>query len=562
MIEELRIRDLGVIGDATLALGPGFTAITGETGAGKTMVVSALGLLMGGRSDAGAVRSGASQARVSGLVRTADADVVELVEEVGGDVEEGELALTRTVSSEGRSRASVGGAAAPVGALGRLADRLFAVHGQSEQLRLRSRSAQRETLDRFGGAEVAAALTAYRKLHEERAARSAELAELRAAHDARAAEAVRLREDLDEIAALDPQLGEDDELRTRIERLSNLEALRAASSAAARAVAGDGDDPYERDATGLITEAQQELERVAAHDERLAAVLETLRGIGFQLADATRELGGYLSDLDEDGPGELEQANERLSALNAVIRRFGGGLAEVLEIAETGALRLAELDGDDERVDELDARLAVLVSEERAAADRLSELRRSAAVELGERVSAELRHLALPDAEFAALVEPGELGGAGADEVTFLLRSHPGADPRPLAKGASGGELSRIMLALEVVVAATDPVPTFVFDEVDAGVGGAAAIEIGRRLARLARTSQVIVVTHLAQVAAFANNHLQVVKDSSGGFTESSCRRLDGDERLGEMARLLSGLSDSSSALEHAAELLQLGREA
>ncbi|UOQ57777.1 DNA repair protein RecN [Leucobacter allii] len=559
MIEELRIRDLGVIADATLPLGPGFTAITGETGAGKTMVVTALGLLMGERSDAGAVRSGAGQARVGGLVRTSDPAVAELVDELGGDVEEGELVLGRTVSAEGRSRATVGGAAAPVGSLGRLAERLFAVHGQSEQLRLRSQAAQRETLDRFGGAELAEVLRAYAGAHRERQRLAARHAELTAAREERAAEAARLRGELEEISAVDPQPGEEHELLRRVELLGNVEALREASGSAHEALVSDSDDPMMRDANGLVDGAVQALERVAGHDDRLAAVLETLRGVSFQLADAARELAAYGDDLDQEGPGELARANERLAALNGLFRLYGADTAAVIAYGADAASRLAELDGDDETIGELADGLERASAEEQGLAERLSGLRRDAAARLSELVTVELRQLALPDAEFLVRVAPLEsLGASGGDEVQLLLAPHPGAAPRPIAKSASGGELSRVMLALEVVVAGVDPVPTFVFDEVDAGVGGAAAIEIGRRLARLARSSQVIVVTHLAQVAAFATNHLQVVKDSSGGFTESSCRRLEGEERLAEMARLLSGLSDSGSALEHAAELLAL----
>ncbi|WP_449278868.1 DNA repair protein RecN [Leucobacter sp. GX24907] len=562
MIEELRIRDLGIIADSVLSLGPGFTAITGETGAGKTMVVSALGLLMGERSDAGAVRAGSQQARVNGIVRTADPDVAELVDEVGGDLDDGELVLGRTVNAEGRSRANVGGAAAPVGSLARLAERLFTVHGQSEQLRLRSSAAQRNTLDRFGGEALQGVLDEYRRVHDERREVEAQVVELTETRDERAAEAERLRREIEEISAVDPQPGEEVELEARIRLLTNAEELRAATSTAHEALATDSDDPFSRDAGSLVDTARQEIERVVGHDAALEGMLESLRAISFQIADTARELAAYSGDLDQEGPGELERANERLAALNGLFRLYGATSEEVVKWAGESAVRLAEIDGDDERIETSEARLSELRSSEQLLAERLTGARSDAAARLSELVTAELRQLALPDASFLAELEPTELGRHGADEVRFLLAPHPGAVPRPVAKSASGGELSRVMLALEVVVAQTDPVPTFVFDEVDAGVGGGAAIEIGRRLARLARSSQVIVVTHLAQVAAFANNHLQIVKDSSGGFTESSCRRLDGEERLGEMARLLSGLSDSSSALEHAAELLSLGNEA
>lgn len=558
MIEELRIRDLGVIADTTLELGPGFTAITGETGAGKTMVVSALGLLMGARADAGAVRAGAAQARVNGIVRCESTEVTEIVRDLGGDLEDGELVLGRTVSAEGRSRAAVGGASAPAGSLGRLAEHLFAVHGQSEQLRLRSAAAQRDALDRFGG--TGELLGEYRAAHRDRRELADRVHELRAAQAERLAEADRLRAELEEIAEIDPQPGEEVELRQRIALLGNLEALRAATATAHEALATESDDPFARDATSLADAALREIESVADVDARLSAVAETLRVASVQLADAARDLAIYAADLDADAPGELARSNERLAALNGLFRNYGDDAAAVVEHAAAGAVRLAELDGDVDRIEDLEASLADLGEREAALAVQLTEARSRAAQELGARVTEELRQLALPEAEFVAEIVPLDgLGASGADEVRFLLSPHPGATPRPVAKSASGGELSRVMLALEVVVAGVDPVPTFVFDEVDAGVGGAAAIEIGRRLARLARTSQVIVVTHLAQVAAFAGNHIRISKDTSGSFTESSCRSLDGDERLAEMARLLSGLSDSESALEHAAELIALG---
>lgn len=560
MIEELHIKDLGVIADSTLPLGPGFTAITGETGAGKTMVVSALGLLMGERSDASGVRVGASQARVSGIVRSTDPAVAEIVEELGGEIEDSELIMSRTVSAEGRSRAVVGGASAPVGALGRLSERLFAVHGQSEQLRLKSQTAQRDTLDRFGGAALAAALADYRAVHAERAAAEDRFVKLTESRDTRAAAAARLRTELEEIAAVDPVAGEEMELVPRIELLGNVEGLRAAAVSAGEALASESDDPMQRDAGGLVDAAVQELERVASLDPRVAGIAEQLRSVSFQIADAAKELAAYASDLDEEGPGELARANDRLAQLTGLFRFYGATSEEVLAHAETASQQLLEIDGDDEALGGLEARVAELRERETALAAKLTELRTAAAEQLGTAVSAELRELALPDARFVATIAPLDaLSGSGADEIQFLLAPHPGASPRPIAKSASGGELSRVMLALEVVLAGADPVPTFVFDEVDAGVGGAAAIEIGRRLRQLSKTSQVIVVTHLAQVAAFATNHLRVVKDSSGGFTQSSCVALEGDARLAEMARLLSGLDTSESALDHAAELLALG---
>ena len=443
--------------------------------------------------------------------------------------------------------------------LGRLAERLFAVHGQSDQLRLRSATAQRDALDRFGGPRLEAALGAYRTAFARRAQLREEHDTLTTRRRERADEAARLRVDLAEIAEIEPLAGEDRELGERLERLANSEDLRRATVAAHEALSSESDDPFQRDIRGLVADAIREIDRVATHDAALPPLREALSAIGFQVDDVAAQLASYAGGLDAEGPAELERVSVRQGQLQALIRKHGASLDEVLEIAERGHARLAELDGDDERVEQLAEELAAAEAALAAGAAELTALRVAAAATLAERVTAELRQLALPDAVFHATVEPlEEPAGHGADLVQLLLQPHPGAAPRPLGKGASGGELSRVMLAIEVVIAQADPVPTFVFDEVDAGIGGAAAIEIGRRLARLAETSQVIVVTHLAQVAAFANNHLQVVKDSAGGYTESSCRRLDGPERLAEMARLLSGIAESASALEHAAELLAL----
>ena len=560
MIEEMRMQGLGVIDDAVLPLGPGFTAITGETGAGKTMVVTGLGLLLGQRADSGAVRAGAAQASVAGVwIVPETGPVSEIVSDAGGELEpagagRSELYVSRTLSAEGRSRASVGGRAAPAGVLSALADELVVVHGQSEQLRLRSAAAQRDALDRFGGAPIASALQTYVIAFERWRALDAEISDISENRDRRADEATRLREALALIEATAPEAGEDEELAERAERLANSEELRLAASVAHGALSNEEGEP---DASALVAEARRVLERVT--DAKLAAISESLADIGYRLTDVAGLLSAYLADLDESGPHELAAVEERRAALGTLIRAHGS-LDEALEVWQTGSARLAELDDDDDRLERLLAERDAAREELDAAADRLTAARTEAAERLGAAVTEELHALAMPDARLAVAVSAGAESTHGRDDVAILLAPHPGAEPRSVAKGASGGELSRVMLAIEVVIAATDPVPTFVFDEVDAGIGGAAAIEVGRRLARLAEKSQVIAVTHLAQVAAFATNHLSVVKSNDGAVTASNVRRLDGADREAEMARLLSGLADSDAALTHARELLSLGR--
>lgn len=562
MIEEMRLRGLGVIEDAILPLGRGFTAITGETGAGKTMVVTGLGLLLGRRADTGVVRSGAAQATADGIWRIReDGAAAERVREAGGELESlgdgtAELLVGRAVSAQGRGRATLGGRPVPAGVLAELADDLVVVHGQSDQLRLRSAAAQRDALDRYAGVPVQVALERFRAALAEFRMLADEADMIERDRDARAREAEEIRAALVELEQLAPTAGEDRELAQRAERLANLEELRVAAALAHEAIAGESEAP---DALSLLAEARRALERVADTDAALGELAEQAADLGYRAGELATSLAAYLADLDESGPHELAAVEERRALLGAVIRQHGS-LAEAIAFAETGALRLAELDDDGDRLERLHAQRDAARERLDAAAAALTVARTEAAARLGEAVTAEARALALPEARVVVEVSPAAESAAGRDEVAILLAPHAGSEPRPVARSASGGELSRIMLAIEVVIAATDPVPTFVFDEVDAGIGGAAAIEVGRRLGRLAETAQVIAVTHLAQVAAFATNHLTVQKQSDGSVTASSVRRLEGEERETEMARLLSGLADSDAALTHARELLTLAR--
>ncbi|HEV7949584.1 MAG TPA: DNA repair protein RecN [Glaciihabitans sp.] len=565
MIEEISIRGLGVIGDATLPLGPGFTALTGETGAGKTMVVTALGLLLGGRADSSVIRTDAKQAVVEGhwLVEQSS-PVADRVRDAGGDLDpidgstQAGLLLSRSLSQEGRSRAVVGGRAAPVGVLGELGQQLVVVHGQSDQIRLKSATAQREALDRFAGPELATLLGTFQEVYRTWQANQAELELLIAERDRRTREAEDLRIALAEIEEAAPQSGEDIELAERADRLTNLEDLRMAATQAQELVSSQSLDET-GDVLTFLESARRLLDRASDHDTELAPIAEALSAATFAVTDISAQIASYLGGLDVEGARELEIVQERRAELSILTRKYGPTLDDAIEYLQRGSSRLLELDSDTDRIDQLGA--AVEADQEKilTLADELTALRSAAAAELSAGVTAELAALAMPNARVVVTVtDRDEVGRSGKDQVSFLLQPHPGSEPISLGRGASGGELSRVMLAIEVVIAGNDPVPTFIFDEVDAGVGGASAIEIGRRLATLAKTAQVIVVTHLAQVAAFSTNHLRVVKDSSGSVTTSSVQQLTGDERIAEMARLLSGLPDSESGLAHAKELLEL----
>ncbi|GGU32876.1 DNA repair protein RecN [Nocardioides albus] len=589
MLEEIRISGLGIIESSTLELGPGLTVVTGETGAGKTMIVTALGLLLGGRGDAGSVRKGKKAARVEGVIDARSLPgVIEATEEAGGEVEEGRVLVARTVAAEGRARAYVGGATVPVATLGAVTSPLVAVHGQSDQHRLLQPRAQRESLDRFGGDAVAKLLAAYRDLHAELQKVERELDEVTTHARERAQEADLLRFGLGEIEAVSPEAGEDVTLAQEEEKLGYADTLRTAAEQAREALSSeDIDSP---DALGAVSVARQALDSVRDHDPDAAALAERLAEVTYLLSDVAADVASYATGVETD-PARLAVVSERRAALTALTRKYGETIDEVLAWSETGAKRLLELDSDDDRIEELKNERTRLRADLADAGAMLSTARTDAAGALAEAVSDELTGLAMPHARLVVDVRQKETdapasedephaplrlpssgegkgerwlryGSNGLDEVELLLAANTGSEPRPLHKGASGGELSRVMLAIEVVLAATSPVPTFVFDEVDAGVGGTAAVEIGRRLAHLARTAQVLVVTHLPQVAAFADHHVAVEKTSDGVVTSSGLTVLDDESRERELSRMLAGLTASDTAIAHARELLEVARAA
>lgn len=568
MIEEIRIRDMGVIAEATLPLGPGFTVVTGETGAGKTMVVTAVGLLLGARSDAGAVRLGAKAAAAEATVRlTAGHPAAVRAEAAGAELEaqgehEIELLLARSVGSDGRSKAFVGGRTVPVGVLAEIGAGLVVVHGQSDQIRLKTTAAQRMALDSFAGAGFLARLDQYREGFESWKRAQDELAEIRQHGRERADEAEVLRAALEEVDGLDPQPGEDEALKAESIKLANLESLRqAAAQAHETLISEEYSASSSADATTLVDGARRSLDQVAEHDDVLRGLAERLAEAGYLLADVAGELASYASTLDAEGPGRLAAIEDRRGQLAGLTRKYAPSIDELLDWAERARQRLDELQDDSSRVETLQAEVDAADARLSTLAEQLSRDRQGAAAELSNRVTAELKALAMADARLQIDVSTAPRGPHGVDEIAFLLQPHSGAPARPVGKGASGGELSRVMLALEVVLAAVDPVPTFVFDEVDAGVGGKAAVEIGRRLAALAQHVQVLVVTHLPQVAAYADNHVRVLKSADGGFTASDVRALEPAERARELARMLAGQEDSASAQAHAQELLDEAKQ-
>ncbi|MET1004580.1 MAG: DNA repair protein RecN [Propionibacteriaceae bacterium] len=558
MIDELRITDLGVINEATLALHSGFTVVTGETGAGKTMIVTGMGLLLGGRADPKAVRTGADRARVEGRFSVVESALLERVAEAGGELDEDELLIARHLTKAGRSRAYLGGAQVPAAVCAGIAEDLITIHGQSEQIRLGSSDRQREILDRFAGPALQETLARYRELYAERRGAATELERLRSEALTRAREIDLLRFGLEEIEKVAPEPGEDVALAAETVRLQSADDLRLAAQDAMVALAGADDESG--GALTAIAIARKSVDSLASQDDSATELARRVAEASYLLVDLAGDLAHYLDALEVQ-PGRLEWIAERRSHLAVLTRKYGNTCDEVLAWGAEAVTRLTGLESSDERIGELEQRVEALDVELARLADSITASRQTAATAFATRVLTELEALAMPHAQLVFELTRIELGPHGADQIDLLFSANAGSEPRSLAKVASGGELSRVRLALEVVLATGQENGTFVFDEVDAGVGGRVAVEIGRRLAELARHAQVVVVTHLAQVAAFADRHYVVVKSDDGQVTTSGVVQVSDEDRAAELARMMAGLETTDSALAHAGELVELASE-
>ncbi|WP_154838695.1 DNA repair protein RecN [uncultured Corynebacterium sp.] len=565
MLAEIAISNLGVIRHASAELAPGLTVLTGETGAGKTMVVTGLRLLTGGRADASRVRTGAQEAVVEGALSIADlpestlSAVHAIAEGAGaGPDENGEYVVSRAVKATGRSSAHLGGRKVPAATLGDLAGHLLTIHGQNDQLRLLAPEQQLAALDRFDPA-IAAKLSAYRDVYVQWREAAKDLKDRTEKRLELAQEMDRLRFAIEEIDAVAPVDGEDADLVATINRLQDVDALREAAQTAlvaidgAEAVGGYSAEAEEA-ASDLVGRAQAAL--VGASDEELRELGVRLGEVAGVLADVSAELGSFTADLPTD-PDELERLLQRQQELKGLTRKYAPDIAGVLAWREKAGKRLSKIDTSEEAIDELKRRVADLEAELKKRAAALTKARNKAAKNLGEAVTEELHGLAMPKAQLRVELAEAKFGRDGADAVEITLAPNSALEPKPLATSASGGELSRVMLALEVILSESSAGGTLVFDEVDAGVGGRAAVEIGRRLARLALRHQVIVVTHLPQVAAYANTHLHVSKDVGDEAVTSGVGNLTDEQRIEELARMMAGLDDSDTGRAHAAELFK-----
>ncbi len=560
-LEEITIRNLGVIESAHIEFKPGLNVLTGETGAGKTMVLTALSLILGGKSDVDRVRTGADRMVAAGRF-SISLELQSALEENGTEIEDGSLLVSRTVTADGKSRVQLGGIATTSGKVAELAGDLVEVHAQSSTNRLTKPAFVRAALDLFGNHQNSLQLVA--DLYQQHGELSARIDQLRIDQKNRESEVVKLTEFTKAFSSVNPKLGELLEIENELNRLSSVDELQQAVSTALNFF-----DAEEFSVVGAVVNAKRSLDHVIGKDRALD---EISIGIGDSLYALQESLGAlhrYLSSLDAD-PARLDFLQERKRAIHSLIKKFGEGTDTDIAFAglilreHESAARLEDLEGGADRIIELEVERSSLFKELRTQALTLSAARQKTARQMEEKITSEVHLLSMPHAAVIVEVTPRsgndvvDFTQHGIDEVVLLFTSHSGAMAGPIVKVASGGELSRIMLAIEVVLATVNPVHTYVFDEIDAGVGGKAAVEVGRRLRLLAEEAQVIVVTHLAQVAVWANNHLVVRKNEEGSVSNSDVMTLSIDERAIEIARMLSGQEDSTLAREHARELLEM----
>ncbi len=564
-LEEISIRSIGVIEHSTLEISPGLTVLTGETGAGKTMILTALNLILGGKSDSSLVRKGSERLVASGSF-SVPRSLQNSFEENGLQVEDGQLILTRTVNADGKSKATSNAIAVPSSVLAAASENLVEVHAQAANLNMTKSAKQRDLLDRFGGKALNSALMNYQSELANYHDLKSRISAMKKSIDSRDAQLVELREFAAVMGKLKLERGELQEITTEIGRLSSVEDLRLAAQSASSVI--------EEEESGSLTTlgiTRKSLDSVRVKDPQIEELYQRVSEAFFLVDDARSVLASYISNLEAD-PARLEYLNSRKAEINALIKKYGGAqsaddeLIALIERFESSKNAIADLEGGDERLKELETELVGIKKKLVTSAKSLTSIRSENAAKLSKEVSKEIQQLSMPhtsfhcqvqSADYNALKEP-DFTALGCDEIAMLIQGHKDGPLVPLAKGASGGEMSRVMLALEVVLAATHPVGTYVFDEVDAGVGGKAAIEVGRRLHALSKHAQVIVVTHLPQVAAWADSHFVVTKNSDGSVTESNVTKVVKEDRIEEIARMLAGMESSVSAREHATELLEL----
>ena len=561
-LEEISIRGLGVIDSSNIEFHDGLTVLTGETGAGKTMVLTALGLVLGNKSDSDLVRLGAERATVTGRF-SIDKNLAQIIEENGGSVESDCAIITRTVSAQGKSRVLIGGALTSASFVADLGLQLVEIHQQSSSLRLTKANTVRELVDSFGRVST----DKYQELFSQFNELTRRITDLKAQLARRDSEIGELKAFAQAFAEVNPLPGEIELIENEISKLGSVEEINQVLVNGLNNIEND-----EISAINSLLQTKKDLEKLRDKDLSLDLIIDKYVENTLNLQETMGDIASYLSKLEAD-PKRFDYLQNRKSAINSLIKKYGKGsdktqaYDQLILDGQSAQMRIEDLSGGEERIAQIQKQLSELFNLMRNEAAQISKSREAAAERLALAVTNEIRALSMPNGSLSIKLNskdssnPSNFQSYGLDELEILFCSHQGGKELPLNKVASGGELSRIMLGIEVVIADSQNIGSYIFDEVDAGVGGKAAIEIGRRLSQLAQKAQVIVITHLAQVAVWADHHLVVKKNESGSVTQSDVVAVSENERRVEIARMLSGQESSETAQQHAAELLQVVRE-
>lgn len=556
MLEQINISNLGIIKEASLSFNNGLTAITGETGAGKTMVLSALHLLLGKRANSNMVGKYSNQLSVEGCWDINNENLIKEIEETGAIIEEGQVFINRTIKENSKSRSVIGGKSTPTTVLGAIGGKLVNIHGQSDQTRLKSKTAQKDALDKYAGEPFQKALKEYIKVYKEWKKQKEHIEDIKQNSAARKREINNLKSFIDEFDKVDPYENEFEEIEKKINSLSNVDAIRNSMCEGQESVSpSDSELPQVSDQISMLISS---LSKVSQYDSVIEEIQAKATKLNDEFDDLISEIESYIENIDEDSIEQLYIAQERELELKKFIKKYGDTLDEIIDQKNEAEKELEELEQYNQPVEDLEEEFIKTSKKLQEKSDKLTEIRTKTAIKMEKNVNKELLGLSMSGSSLKIIVSQIDSpSSTGQDEIEFGMISKGSAKINQISKSASGGELSRIMLAIEVVLADTKNIGTFIFDEVDSGVGGETAIEIGKRLAQLSKDAQVIVVTHLPQVAAYADHFLQVTKTVEENETLTTVKELNNEEKINELTRMLSGMSDSSSGKAHAKELFE-----
>jgi DNA repair protein RecN (Recombination protein N) len=575
MINDLRIQNIGVIEDVSLEMSNGFTVLTGETGAGKTMILTAFQMIIGEKVDSSLVRANEKSALVEAFIKVPqDKELRQRLEELDVAIEDDGTQISRTIAREGRGKIILGGRSVPSATLEEITQSSITIHGQGDQVLLNKSSFQRQLLDQFAGDEHLANLVKYQDLYSKYIEMKKKLEELKKAGGQNALRIAQLQESVKELNDAQLEVDEEVSITERINLINNSEDIFESLALADKLLNGaeDGTDSV----TSQLIQARKALDTAAAKSERISSLRDQISNLEIEVSTLARDVNRDLASLDRD-PATIDKLESRRALIKKILTKYGPTSKDALENIKKFTEELATIEDLPSAIESVEKEIQMQLSEIAISAQKIHDSRVDSSTKISLAIEKELKSLSMPNADFKVRIETSEdqaglkikvdknethlhFDNYGVDQISFEFSANPGQPLRPISKVASGGEMSRIMLAIELVFSKSGASKTMIFDEVDAGIGGAAAIEVGKRLKALAKNHQIVVVTHLPQVAAFADKHLKVEKSASGNITTSSVIELDSGARVTEIARMMAGIQDSASALEHARELLGMSQ--